>query len=230
MRSLMLSGWGQPAVAMTPLFPEAQTFDYAHLPGWEACLGALTDYRGHEIVVGWSLGGQIAARAVAAGALRPKLLVLIAAPFRFLAAPGATLGMKPELFETFRSNYRRNPGRTLDKSWALVAHDDEKAAQIAAHLAPLRGQVRDRDWGHWLDALAGFSCRELDFSCFPPTLLLHGARDAVSDPAQSLAFLRAIPHARLELWGGSGHAPHLHDSPRARDAVMRLAGTQRRAA
>lgn len=229
MRILTLSGWGQPPQAMTALFPQAEPFDYAHLRGWEICLEALR-CRQADIVVGWSLGGQIAARAVAEGALRPELLVLIGAPFQFLWRPQAPLGMKPDLFKKFHDNYCRNPARTLDKSWALVAHGDERAQQVSARLAPLRRHVREEDWGYWLDALAEFSCHGLNFSFFPNTLLLHGARDAVSGPAQSHAFLRAIPRARLDLWRGSGHAPHLHDTARAREAILHLADERRRAA
>jgi pimeloyl-ACP methyl ester carboxylesterase len=214
MRVLTLSGWGQPHDALGVLAPGATHVDYARCAGVEEALAELAEEgRGHDVVIGWSLGGQLAVRAVAAGMLRPAALVLIAAPFRFVATPQQPIGMKRDLYDKFRANYARHSERTLEKAWELVVKDDGRAEQVRAHLGKQdRLAVLEKDWLGWFDRLDGFGCEELPMEHFPSTLLIHGERDVVVNVEQSRCFAAALPQARLEILSQCGHAPHWHDS------------------
>lgn len=211
---MTLAGWGQPHDALSVLCPDATPIDYAGYANVGDALSAIAaEGRKHDTVVGWSLGGQLAVRAIAAGMMRPKRLVLIAAPYQFVETPELKVGMKRDLYDKFRHNYANNPGRTLDKSWALVALDDSREEAVRARLEQQdKAAVLQHDWLSWLDALNDYSCEGLNMTGFPPVLLVHGARDMVVSMEQSRYFSRQLPHAELRIVEGCGHAPHWHDT------------------
>ena len=95
MKTLALSGWGQPYDALKELLPDAKHMDYARYDTPEAALSAMADTAmGYKRIVGWSLGGQLAVRAIAAGLVMPEKLVLIATPFQFVEMGKHSLGMR----------------------------------------------------------------------------------------------------------------------------------------
>lgn len=217
MKTLVLSGWGQPHDALASLLPDATHLPYAHHDSLEGALSAIAkEGQSHDMIVGWSLGGQLAVRAIGAGLVRPKKLVLIAAPFQFVAKDAKdNLGMGPATFQKFRDNYAKNPVRTLDKSWELVAYDDARADQVRAQLFAFDKQaVIANDWLKWLDRLENHSLHDLPMNHFPPTLIIQGEKDAVVSARQAQHFAHIIPQSKLILMPQAGHAPHWHD-PRA---------------
>ena len=219
---LCLSGWGQPHDALAGLLPEATHLEYAHHQSTENALAAISEAaQSHDIIVGWSLGGQLAVRAIANRMAMPKALVLLGTPFQFAQSPRVALGMKREQFEKFRHNYERNPARTLDKAWELIIKDDSEAHNIRAHFERCdKAKTLANDWLAWLHRLDGFSCADLPFDHFPPTLLVHGDADVVVSHRQSYEFAKIMPRARLEIWQGCGHASHWHDAQRLRGLIM----------
>ena len=217
--TICLSGWGQPFDALSGIAPDAKHIDYAHASnaGEAVRMIALEE---PQCVIGWSLGGQLAVRAVAAGMIAPKYLVLIATPYQFVRNETLPLGMPREQFDQFHQNYAKNPKRTLNKAWELVHHNDIRADYISLHLHSYdKDEVQKRDWLRWLRLLDGFSCDALEFAHFPPTLLVHGSHDVVVEPAQSLRFQEKIPGAQLHVWEGCGHAPHWHDEARLKREI-----------
>lgn len=212
MRTVTLSGWGQPHDALG-----ADAIDYAHASSAEEALRMIAHIAGDaERIIGWSLGGQLAVRAVAAGKIKPKQLVLIATPYQFV--DDSAVGR--ETFGKFHANYKTNPRRTLHKAWELIHYEDERSDFISDQLASFdKDMVLKKDWLRWLNLLSDFSCEILDFSGFPPTLLVHGDKDKVVDVSQSARFAKSIPGAQLAVWEGCGHAPHFHDKKKL-DALM----------
>ncbi len=219
---MTLSGWGQPHDALEDVAPGAVHLEYAHHPTVRDALEAIAAQgRQYDAIIGWSLGGQLAARAIASGMLKPKRLVLIAAPFQFVATPESRIGMKRDLYDKFRGNYARHPGRTLHKAWELIHKDDARADHVRAKLEQYdKEQVLEKDWLRWLDLLDGFTFDGLPLQDFPPTLLIHGGRDAVVDHAQSRRFMQALPQARLLSFEEAGHAPHWHATNEVREQIM----------
>ncbi|MDX2073754.1 MAG: alpha/beta hydrolase [Alphaproteobacteria bacterium] len=215
MCTITLSGWGQPHDALAHLAPGSMAVDYAHAANAAEAIRMIASAQ-PERVIGWSLGGQLAVRAVAEGAVRPAQLVLIATPYQFVDS--STVGR--ETFEKFSANYRANPQRTLHKAWELIHYEDAKSVCIADQLAMFdKEAVLRKDWLRWLHLLEGFSCDALDFSAFPRTLLVHGTLDKVVGAAQSIRMAQRLPHARVEQWEHCGHAPHLHDAERLKGLI-----------
>jgi pimeloyl-[acyl-carrier protein] methyl ester esterase len=221
MRTLALSGWGQPHDALAAILPDATHFDYARHDSMETAIAAIAAAaKNHARVVGWSLGGQLAVRAIAKGIVKPKRLVLIGVPFQFIRNDRLKLGLPRDTYDMFCANYKNNPERTMKKSWELIAYGDTREAEVKAQLAKQdRKKVLENDWQRWFTMLSDFSCDELDFSEFPPTLVIHGDKDAVVWHEQAAYFIKRLPHSRLETFSGCGHAPHWHDTKKCRELM-----------
>jgi len=212
MKTLALSGWGQPHDALSHIAPDAHHLDYAHSKSVEEALALIAEAgQGVQRIIGWSLGGQLAVRAIAAKLIAPKQLVLIAVPFQFVADSPGSIGMKRDLYDKFLGNYARAPERTLSKAWELIVKGDAREEKVRglAHAADKQA-VMQRNWLRWLELLDGFSCAGLAFSHFPPTFLVQGAQDAVVGAQQMEYFAGAIPGATSLLLEDCGHAPHWH--------------------
>jgi pimeloyl-[acyl-carrier protein] methyl ester esterase len=214
MKILALSGWGQPHDALADIAPDATHFDYANYTAIDAALaGIVQEAKRHDAIIGWSLGGQLAVRAIATGLMNPEKLILIGVPFQFVRSNGARIGMPRDQFDKFRDNYAKNAQKTLKKAWELIILGDNNPEYVKNRLEKYdKASVMDKNWLGWLDMLDGFSCNELDFSNFPSSLLLHGEKDSVVNHSQSLEFSRVIPQVKLISFSGAGHAPHLHDT------------------
>lgn len=214
MSIMTLSGWGQPHDALKVVAPEAFHLDYADYGNINEALAAIGNLgRTHDIAIGWSLGGQLLVRAVAEGVFKPKKLVLIAAPFQFVTTAQSPLGMGQDTFDKFRNNFAADPSRTLDKAWELLMVDDKHHDKIRHVLAGHNKQnVLAKDWLKWLHWLDGYSCHHLPMRHFPPTLIVHGDKDAVVFMEQSRQFAKVIPGSTLHIVKDCGHAPHWHDT------------------
>jgi len=220
-RVLALAGWGQPYDALAGIVPEATHFDYADYETAADAVSAIAaQAKTHEVVVGWSLGGQLAVRVLAGGKLGVKKLVLIAVPYQFVESPALKLGMPRDAFEKFCRDYEKNPARTLNKAWELAVMGDDHEDAIRQRIAHAdKAKVLAKDWLKWLHQLDEFTCETLRFDDFPPTLLVYGENDMVVAPEQSRHFARVIPQAKLVVWKGCGHAPHWHDQARLKQHV-----------
>ncbi|MBY0406517.1 MAG: alpha/beta hydrolase [Rickettsiales bacterium] len=215
LRIACISGWGQPANALESLVPERATathVDYARHDSVSAAILHIAEKaRGCNMVVGWSLGGQLALRAIASGMLKPERLVLLSTPFQFVKNESLPIGMPTDTFAKFQENYAKNPERTLKKAWELIAKDDTNAETVQNRLnAQDKTEVLNKNWGHWLEILQNYSCKELHTAETPPTILVHGNRDLVVFHEQSEQLMGILPAARLETLPGCGHAPHWH--------------------
>jgi len=223
MRTLCISGWGQPHDALISIAPDATHFEYAHHNSPEEAIAALIEAaQSYERIIGWSLGGQLAVRAISQGLIKPKKLVLIGVPFQFVRDKKLNLGMPRDTYDIFCANYAENPERTLKKSWNLIAYGDVREVQVKAYLTTLgRKKMLEKNWHRWLEYLNGFSCADLNFAHFPPTLLIHGDKDAVVWHEQSQHFVKHLPHSTLETFIGCGHAPHWHDAKKVSELIAK---------
>lgn len=221
MSTLLLAGWCQPPEALHVLVPDASAFDYSRYGTPEQALEVLDAEGEHECVIGWSMGGWLAARAVAAGALKPRLLVLVAAPFQFVADASMPHGMSRPMFDLFCSSYENETARTASKFHALIAKGDARAIEIARKLTLHPDTHNAAYWLPWLKALDAMPCHDLTFGHFPTTLVVQGARDAIVHPCQAELWMKHIPDAELLHMPESGHAPHLHAPEQIRQVIAR---------
>ena len=213
MKTLTLSGWTQPADALAVALglPQALQFDYSDYAGPEESYAGLQNLADAEHVIGWSMGGQLAIRAIAAGVLKPKRLTLVAAPYQFVSDAGFNGGMDPITFQQFRDSYARDAARTKQRFHALIAKGDRDPRGVMGLLGYHPDVENTARWLPWLERLGADSLREVDMSLLPPTLIIHGENDAITPIAQSVALAEKLPQAVVDRWEETGHAPHLRD-------------------
>src|SRR5437762_104970 len=114
MRIITLNGWGQTNDLLYQILPESSIVVYAlHMLTQETMQAIAQAGRNAELVIGWSLGGQLAVRAIASGLIKPLKLVLLATPFQFVATAKNPLGMPPDLHQLFRDSFAADPEGTL---------------------------------------------------------------------------------------------------------------------
>jgi len=218
MASLMLSGWAQPANSLRMLDANANTFDYSdHSP--ERAIEELKNFKHAQRVIAWSTGGLLAIHAIAQGILKPSHLTLIAAPYQFVSGNGVK-GMDPLTFGQFRGNYETDPARTKSRFHALVAKGDAKTGEVLKQLQHHPEVENTARWLPWLDYLKAHSLAEATLDNLPPTLIIHGMKDAVVPHSQSQLLADKLPQVTLSVWENVGHAPHLHDAERLRAEIV----------
>lgn len=209
-KTLILSGWTQSAEPLKVLAPGARVFDYSDFTSIERCFPGLAQFRETEHVIAWSMGGQLALRAIAIGALAPKHLTLIATPYRFVG----TDGMGAETFRLFRESYVKDAPRTKARFHALVAKGDAKQHDVMRRLVHHPEVENTNRWLPWLDILGLNDATTEPLARTPRTLIIHGANDEIVPLAQGEFLARHLPKATLSRWADVGHAPHVHDSAR----------------
>lgn len=199
---LCFTGWQQKRDALAAIVPDALHFDYAAYGNCADMFPALPGDA--ELVIGWSLGGQLLARAVAGGFIKPKKLVLLAAPFQCVADAHFTQAMPAADFKGIRDNYATNPRAMVAQFQAIAGFGNKPV---------IRELSRDvtvwKNGLFWLEELGGTSCRNLDFSLFPETVIVHGTNDKVFDVVQAKEFAACIPRSQLVLLPEVSHALHL---------------------
>jgi pimeloyl-[acyl-carrier protein] methyl ester esterase len=217
---LALNGWAQPHDGLQHVAPAGtQHVAYSDYASMETLWQQLA-HTDAELLIGWSLGGQLAARAVMDGVVRPKALVLIAAPWQFVANDRYPQGMGASTYAMFVENYANQPARTARRFSALVAQGDSRAADIEAEQTVHLAVMEDNDrWLYWLKLLGEWEPSREAVQLLPPTLLIHGRGDGIVPFAQSALWQRYLPQAELLALPDAGHAPQLHAPAQVRAAI-----------
>lgn len=217
--ALTLSGWTQPADALSSLLPFASTaFDYSEYTP-ENVFDALRAHRDTLHVIAWSMGAQLAVMAVLRGALSPKKMTLIAPPFQFVQGGDVTRAMDALTFTRFRDQYVHDTARLSSRFHGLIAKNDTRMREIISQLQH-HPQMHDTSrWLGWLQHLGTHSLQSAALHVLPDTLLIHGAKDAIVPVEQSDYFMKGVPQMSRQVWENAAHAPHLHDKLRFVQAV-----------
>ena len=223
---LCLSGWGQKFDSLEAIFSDSSfdpffvsALDYLALNSVEEFFSLVKSQNlNPEIIVGWSLGGQLAVRLIEKKIIAPKLLVLLAPPFQMMKDSRIQAAMPQDVFDEFYKNFVAAPNKTLKQFSILTAMNDRSASEIAKTL-----DISDRNFlqlKFWLEELNRFSCFDVDFSNMPRTLHFQGAGDVIVHESQAGYFKKNIQNFRLEILQNCGHAPHLSDVTRIRKVIL----------
>ena len=213
---LCLSGWGQNYKSLEASFFEnilekfnISSLNYSLSEGFLKFKDSYKFPPNPQVVIGWSLGGQIALRLIQQKIFTPKLLVLIAPPFQMVKDARIQAGMSIKTYNEFFDNLSKAPDATLKKFSILSIMNDKNKSQIIKNL-----EISDENHQKliiWLQELKDFSCFDFDFTNMPPTLFYIGAGDMVVHNSQSKYFADRIDDFELHIFDNCGHAPHLSD-------------------
>jgi len=188
-------------------------------------VAALVDRLGLEraVLVGWSLGAQVALAALPL--VRPRLaaLVLVAGTPRFTQGEGWPHGLPAQAVEVLAHRVRRDPARAMARFFDGMFAEGELDDAARARLRALRAAIPLPDPAAALSGLELLAREDLRGALAAvdlPVLLVHGERDPICPPAASRAMAAAIPAARLAVLPGAGHAPFLARPGALADAVL----------
>jgi pimeloyl-[acyl-carrier protein] methyl ester esterase len=211
---LCLSGWGQNFKSLEASFSEnilqklnISSLNYSSFEGFLKLKESLKFPSNPDVIIGWSLGGQIALRLIQNKIFTPQLLVLIAPPFQMVKDSRIQAGMSQKTYNEFFNNLSQAPDATLKKFSILSIMNDKNKSQIMKNL-----EISDENHQKlliWLQELKDFSCFDFDFTNIPPTLFYIGAGDMVVHNSQSKYFADRINDFELHIFDNCGHAPHL---------------------
>jgi pimeloyl-[acyl-carrier protein] methyl ester esterase len=239
----ILHGWGMNLRVFDPLrarLTRSLRLTLVDLPGhgrspWPADFSAAAERHAlidtllpAQILIGWSLGGQIAlemALATLGTSAAPKRLVLIASTPRFLAGDGWSAGLSRETLRQFAARLEQDASGTVADFLGLQvrgsahAHATELALRRSleqhgvAQLAALRAGLTQLASTDLRDQLAELSI---------PALVIGGMNDRVTPPAALEALAQRLPHAQLTLLPRAAHAPFLSHPEEVAAAILRF--------
>lgn len=170
-------------------------------------------------LVGWSLGGTLALHWALTRPTQVRRLVLIATTPRFVANESWPHGVSPATFRVFAAQLKRDADALLQRFCALQAEGENDAETLAAHLYEARAQADASTLLASLALLGETNLCDALSELAQRTLVLHGARDAVTPLSAAQWLADALPDARLHIDESGGHALPL---TRAQDCALRI--------
>jgi pimeloyl-[acyl-carrier protein] methyl ester esterase len=189
---------------------DGDEFDYAHAV---ADLVELCEYLRLErvVLVGWSMGAQLALRSFPLLRNRLAGLVLVGGTPLFCREDGYDHGLPPAEARTMALRLRRSFSRTAGEFYQGMF----SPAEVREHApAPLAGSIVGRLPElplalAALDELIRTDLRNQLAEITAPVLLVHGEADRICLPGASSYMHDKLPNSRLHLFAGAGHAPFL---------------------
>jgi pimeloyl-[acyl-carrier protein] methyl ester esterase len=162
------------------------------------------------IWIGWSLGGMIAQRLAVDAPERVGKLVLVGSSPSFVRRPGWPHAMAFQTLHQFAEDLKNDYRATLKRFLALEVHGSEHAREQLRLLHRILFQHGEPDAEALQDGLRILESDDLRHALATtacPTLLLLGQRDNLVPVSAGPAIQNLLPHARLHVFPGAGHAP-----------------------
>jgi pimeloyl-[acyl-carrier protein] methyl ester esterase len=175
-----------------------------------------------SMLLGWSLGGQVAMRAALDHPHKVSRLVLLASTPAFVATVDWQAGMARDDLEAFGTALIADQTATLLRFLSLQTRGmaDQKAVLHALRQAFL--SVPQADAGalaSGLDMLRHNDLRADLSRLVQPTLVVHGALDTLTSPAAGAWLAVTLPHARQLVLPRAAHVPHVSHSLEVATAI-----------
>ncbi|MFO7593201.1 MAG: pimeloyl-ACP methyl ester esterase BioH [Pseudomonadota bacterium] len=224
---VMLHGWGLHGGLFGPVIePLAQCFrlHLVDLPGHGRSPMLDGDYTLERVAeaiaaqvpadahwLGWSLGGRISLAAANAGAAIDKLILVGANPCFTQRADWPHAMPEAEL-EQFAASLRDNYKVTLQRFLAVQSRGSERAREELRNLREAlfaHGEPDPQALAGGLEILRSADLRPALAAIAQPTLVLHGERDTLAPLAAAEYTAAHLPHGKLEVIEGAGHAPFI---------------------
>ncbi len=165
------------------------------------------------ILVGWSMGAQIAMQAYSGISDWLAGLVLVSATPCFSAKPDFQFGLQRNETAGMRIKVDRNARRALDGFHArMFAEGEFENQQSSGHIRSLLDSIVPPETSATLaalDSLAAADMRSLLPLITVPTLIVNGDSDKICLPQASDYLAENIAGARHMVFPGCGHSPFL---------------------
>lgn len=178
------------------------------------------------ILVGWSMGAQVALQAYAELSGRLTGLVLVSATPRFTACESFAHGLSEAETRGMRLKVERSMQRALDGFHSrLFAEGELENNPSAEAIRQLLSMIELPDSSaalDALDALARTDMRPLLADIDLPVLIVNGAQDRICLPQASYYLKEHISAAEQVTYPQSGHAPFLTQTQQFNAGLIRF--------
>lgn len=179
------------------------------------------------LLVGWSMGAQIALQSYAQLTDRLSGMVLVSATPRFTASDDFPHALACNEANGMRLKVQRNAQRALEGFYSrLFAEGELDGHPSGAEIKQLLSSIPPPDTDAMLealDALARADMRELLAAITIPTLIMNGAQDRICLPQASRYLKEHIPGAGQIIFHDCGHAPFLTQCHQFNAGITRFA-------
>jgi len=203
MSIVFITGWAQAPEFLTKCTKCVDPITYGN---WQEMQDVLQKIGECELLIGWSLGGQIALRGIQEGVIKAKKLVLISAPYQFKVTDG---------YKESRALFDSKPDEMLKGFFQFVSYGDSEQKKILREKQVYRYQEKlKQNYLYWLDQLEAFNGKDIAVQNIPSTLLIYGDKDAIAPEEDGRKFVQTLPDATIIVYEGCAHAPHWHDTAR----------------
>ena len=181
----------------------------------------------NSVVLGWSLGGQLA--SLLAERTQCRLITLASNP-QFCSDASWAYGMQPEAFERFYAKQQTQPVQNLQQFAALTGLQDA-SSHTKAHIKHLKAQLTCLSESepvmhllhlHWLRSL---NTRSVLANLPTPQLHIWGDVDALI-PKHMADALALPPHARAHIVTGASHLLPLTHSAECANTIVKWLDAQ----
>ena len=216
---VFLPGWcvGRGPLKLTVNAQNGQIFDlpgYGNAPLITDFYAAADDIALHletgTILIGWSLGAQLAIAIAARAPQKVGKLVLIAGPTSFIQRAGWPHAMPPEVLAEFTTGVAADIEAMLPRFVGGFNRGDTRAKAVTLELLKLADpRPPSITLATGLNWLRDVDLRPLAPQIKAPTLLMHGANDPLMPLAAAEALAALIPGAELAVFAECAHAPFL---------------------
>jgi pimeloyl-[acyl-carrier protein] methyl ester esterase len=167
----------------------------------------------NAVLLGWSLGSQVALAAFPQIQERLAGLVLVGATPCFTATDGYPWGLPATELRGIGLRLRRDFNGTIREFFrGLFAAEElsrEQENRIAREIVMDGNLPKPVVAQATLNILASADLRAILSEIRRPVLIIHGSADAVCPPGAARYLAKRIPDARLVELNGVGHAPFL---------------------
>jgi len=176
------------------------------------------------VLVGWSMGAQIALHAFPLLRSRLAGMVLVGGNARFTSADDYPHGKPPVEVKGMGLRLRRDNQKTMGdffRGMFVEGELDHALYQRIVHEIVMGGRSPNPDAVQQsLNILSTVDLREQLDQVDRPVLLVHGELDTVCSASASAYMTERLPMTRLEIFAGCGHAPFM-SRPEQFNALLR---------
>lgn len=183
---------------------------------YSGCVADLVELLNHlgmekTIVVGWSMGAQIALQAWPLLRDRLAALVLVGGTPHFCAGDGYEHGVPYAEARGMALRLRSSFIRTADGFYrGMFSIEDQRGTDINAMAKSIVSRLPQLPVAlAALDELVNADLRALLADIAVPVLLVHGESDRICLPGAARYMHAQLPDSRLQLFPGVGHAPFI---------------------
>ncbi|HVR93694.1 MAG TPA: alpha/beta fold hydrolase, partial [Casimicrobiaceae bacterium] len=173
---------------------------------------AETSAPGPLLILGWSLGGQVALEWARLRPRRVGALVLMSTTPSFVERPDWPHAMAEAALRQFGDELAVAYRQTLQRFVALQVQGSEHAREALASLRSqlfARGEPPPQALRDSLELLASSDLRSGIGAISQPALMIAGDRDTLTPVAAARWLASALPQASLVVVTGAAHAPFL---------------------